>query len=277
MKKLIRECRMGRPKTFKTGAILGSYPKPILHLSFDQGGVDVIPKSTDVITTPGYIKPDVSYEEVTHLKPGQIGTTLATPFSKIVSIDYTISETMAIDLALTPAKASQPFTNFVNDYETLRSFIGGKKAQGQELPWKTVCFDGITGFEQIVLNHISSANPGALADARQWASMVGGKVRQAILSLTTWPCHVVVLMHSNLDVNELNKVISETPNVYSALRNDISGMFSQFFYSCVNFAGQPKIWTGAKDYVTGIGPRWPLGLPQECAPDFHSIYGKEGL
>jgi len=35
------------------------------------------------------------------------------------------------------------------------------------------------------------------------------------------------------------------------------------------------VWTSDKLYVSGVGPRWPIGLPQECQPDFKSIYGKE--
>jgi len=272
--KYIRECRMGAPKAFKTGAVVGTYPKPMLYLGFDRGGIDVIPPAATVIP-PTFIQPDVRYEEIERIRPGQMPRILAqSPQPKVVAADYTVAETMSLSLDMLPGKATKPFNDFVSDYNVLAAFINS----GKPLPFKTLVFDSITGYEDMILGHIASVNAAAMDDARKWASQVGGKVRQTILTMTTWPCHVVVLMHSALDTNELTNAVRETPSVFSkGLRSDISGLFSQFFFATKTMLGMPVVWTSDKLYVSGVGPRWPIGLPQECQPDFKSIYGKEAL
>jgi hypothetical protein len=253
--KLIRECRMGAPKCFKTGAVVGSYPKPMLYLGFDRGGIDVIPSKTIALAATDF-QPDVRYEEITHIKPGVMATWVAKPESeqpKILAVDYTNASTMDLSVDMVPAKAMKPLQDFVSDYNVVSQHIG----KGKALPWKTVVLDSLTGYEDVILSYISSFNPSAMVDARQW------------------PCHVVVLMHSALDQNELTQAIRETPSVFSkGLRNDIAGLFSQFFYA-TKANGKPVIWVNDKMYVSGIGGRWPLGLPPELPPDFKSIYGKE--
>lgn len=124
--------------------------------------------------------------------------------------------------------------------------------------------------------YIAQWNPGAMLDARQWAGMAGGMIRKLILTLNHMPCHTVCLLHSYIEKNELTNEIREQPNVYSqTLRDDIFGLFSQVFYSAMTSNNMPVIWPSSKYPVTGIGPRWPQGLPKECPPDFKSIYGKE--
>jgi hypothetical protein len=142
------------------------------------------------------------------------------------------------------------------------------------IPYKTIVFDSVTGYMDIIMSHLSSFNPNGMADARYWAFQVGQKVRQLILSSTCLPAHVVFIMHSTIEKDELTQQIRELPSVYSGLRNDICGLFSQAFYATKN-NGKPVLWTNDKLFVKGIGPRWPANLPQELAPDFKSIYGKE--
>jgi hypothetical protein len=274
--KFIREVRMGPPKSYKTGAVAGTYPKPMLYLGFDRGGIDVIPPKSMVIP-PGLVVPDVRYEEVEKIKPGIIGTWLAKPESeqpKILAVEYAQSDVMSMSLDMAPIKNQKPLQDFVNDYNAIAGFINS----GKPFPWKTVMLDSITGYEDAIMSYISSFNPSAFSDARQWAAQVGGKVRQTILTLTTWPCHIVVLMHSIVDKNELTGVVKEGPNVFSpGLRADIFGLFSQAFYATKTSMNVPVVWTDTKMYVSGIGSRWPIGLPPECAPDFKTLYGKEGI
>jgi hypothetical protein len=263
---------MGPPKSFKTGAVVGTYPKPMLYLGFDREGISVIPPK-GVTPGPGELKLDVTYDEIRHAKPGELPSFLHTSDQpRVLAVDYTTGGTMDMELDFRPAKMSQPFMAFVQDYNQASAFIRSGKA----LPWRTVVFDSITGYEDILLNHISSYNPAAMADARQWAGQVGGKVRQTILTLTSWPCHIVFIMHSMIEKNETTGMVLELPSVYSSLRTDMGGLFSQFFYA-VKSNGVPKIWPHDKMFVRGIGARWPSGLPAEMNPDFSSIYGKEGL
>lgn len=269
--KFIRESRMGPPKSFKTGAVVGTYPKPLLYLGFDRGGIDVIPRRD---ANKGAIPLDVCWEDIEHYPPSDISEPLSKEKSaqpKVLAIDFCVQGTTDISLEFKPAPMSKPFGEFTTAYNKISAHLRA----GRPLPWSTVVFDSLTGFEDIVLNHISSHNPVALSDPRVWASQVGGKVRQTILSLTTWPCHVVVLLHTVLDKNELTGTITEIPSVFSAgLRADINGLFSQVFYATKD-NGKPVVWTTDRQFVRGIGPRFPAKIDAICAPDFTSIYGKE--
>lgn len=271
--KLIRECRMGPPKSFKTGAILGTYPKPLLYLQFDREGASVIPwKGAPLL--PGNIPLDVTYDEITTIQSHELAAWLAKPMAeqpKILVVDFTLSQVTDLDLAMKPAAFTQPRANFIAAYNNVSAHIRG----GKPLPWKTAVLDSVGGYESIILNYISATNPAAMADARQWAGQVGGAVKQTILSMTGWPCHVVFIAHSQLDKNELTGQLTEMPNVFSKLRDDIGGLFSQFFYAVKNGSGEPIIWPHPQMYVRGIGARWPSNLGKEVKPDFKSIYGVE--
>ena len=259
---------MGLPKQFKTGAVVGTYPKPLLYIGFDRGGLDVIPikgankGSQDVLM-------DVTTEDVVYEKPSNIAVCLARPEQpKITAFDFTACSPMKLSFDFKPEASQLQYQEFINFYNQL--------VAAKAFPWKTLVFDGATGFTDAVLNAISSVNPAAMTDARQWAGMAGGTLRKTILSMTQLPCHVIVLLHSFIDKDETTGVISEKPNVYSqVLRDDFFGLFSQCFYSVKDSAGNPKVWPSDKYPVKGIGCRWPQGLAKEINPDFASIYGKE--
>lgn len=270
MSKFIRECRMGLPKQFKTGAVVGSYPKPMLYIGFDRGGLDVIP-TKGAISSPTDVKMDTTMDEVVFEKPENILAVLAkNEQPKITAFDFTQASPLKLTFDFKPEASAMQYKAFVDFYNQL---VGAKV-----FPWKTLVFDGATGFTDAVLNAISSVNPAAMADARQWAGMAGGTLRKTILSMTQLPCHVVVLLHSFIDKDETTGVISEKPNVYSqVLRDDFFGLFSQCFYSVKDTSGQPKVWPSDKYPVKGIGCRWPQGLGKEINPDFQSIYGKEQI
>jgi hypothetical protein len=267
--KLIRECRMGPPKSFKTGAVVGSYPKPMLYLGFDQGGITVVPPKGRQVSN-GEMIMDSCFEDIVHIKPREVKGWLSKEQPKILAVDYNTQGTADIDLFFRPAPNSAPFQNFIFDYNELSTYIRST----QSVPWRTVVFDSVTGYEDLILNHISQSNPQAMEDARRWAGQTGGKVRQTIITLCTWPCHVVFIMHSQIEKNETTGTVTELPSVFSNLRSDIGGLFSQFFYAVKN-NGQPKIWPHDRMFVRGVGARWPSGLGAEINPDFNSIYGKE--
>lgn len=255
--KLIRELRMGAPKSFKTGAVVGSYPKPMLYFGFDHGGIDIIPS----VKTEGF---DVTHDDIDFRKAGAFA--LTEPIKPVTAIDYASVCPVVLSLDYLPTKSQEGMQAFYKDYNQLT----GKAT----IPYKTIVFDSVTGYTDIILAHLSSFNPNAMSDARQWAFQAGSKVRQLILSSTCLPCHIVFIMHSTIEKDELTQQIRELPSVYSGLRNDICGLFSQAFYAAKE-NGKPVIWTNDKLFVKGIGPRWPSGLPAVCAPDYKSIYGKE--
>jgi hypothetical protein len=269
--KLIREARMGPPKSFKTGAVVGTYPTPMLYFGFDRGGLDVIPSRKSLETLPeGLIRSNVAYEDIEFVTPGKLASIDIANLKPVTALQYYEGIPLALTLDTRPTVAQMPFLNFVNDY----NLLSGRT----ELPWKTVVIDSLTGFTDIILNWIAATNSKMFEDARQWASVAGGKVRQMVLSSTSLPCHVVCLLHMFIDKNEQTGEIRALPNLYSqSLRDDFFGMFSQCFYADQKMNGTPVLYVSNKYPVTGIGPRWPIGLPQEVRPDFQSIYGKELL
>ncbi len=271
--KYIREARMGLPKSFKTGAIAGTYPKPMLALMFDEGGLDIIPSKSNP-TPPGLIAMNVSAEDIVWTKPADFPTWLGKPASeqpKILAVNFYGEIKHPVTFDVKQYADSSGMQAFVNVMDALYTHLG----TGKPLPWQTGMLDSLTGLTDVVLCFIAKYNPASLADARQWAAQAGIKVKQACAAMNGLPWHSVTILHSTMEKNELTSVVNELPNVYSKLRDELSYMFSQFFYALKDGTGKPIIWTTDKMYVKSLGPRWPVGLPTECQPDFKSIYGKE--
>lgn len=267
---------MGPTKSFKTGAVVGTYPKPMLVALFDEGGLDVI-ISKSQSQPPGDIPFDIRSEDVITVKPNRLSEFVlaaknGTPMPKVLALDFcdTMNKEISLD-NFKPRANSQPMQEFVNTTNYLYRL-------GQDtpdvFPWKTVVLDNLTGLSDIILSHISAFQSQSMNDARVWASMVGAKVVQTIGAFTSLPCHVVILMHTQLDKNELTQQVIELPKIYSGVRDTIGALFSNFFYATKE-NGRPVIYTTDRGFVRGIGPRWPAGLPPVCQPDFQSIYGKE--
>ena len=127
--KYIREGRMGPPFSFKTGAVVGTYPKPMLVFLFDEEGLSVIP-SRNVPSVPGNIPLDCVYEDITRIKPSEIGDyLLKEPPTKITAVDFcdTIDKQMTTDLV--PVKNRAPFDSFA----TMLNKIVTHDNQGQAL------------------------------------------------------------------------------------------------------------------------------------------------
>jgi hypothetical protein len=118
-------------------------------------------------------------------------------------------------------------------------------------------------------------NPGRMADARDWAFQTGQAVKRVLASMTMLPCHIVCLMHDDMQKNELSGQITVIPSVYgNELKQIVGGLFSQFFYAMKSQTGKPVVLMSDKMYVRGVGGRWPV-IQGESLPDFKTIYGKE--
>lgn len=250
--KLIRELRMGPPKAFKTGAIVGTYPRPLLCLEFDQEGLDIIK------------------DPITFITPAEVDTyckrTSADLGDKIYAIDFCDTQQKVMLEAYAPQGNAAPFKTFV---EGVNKIVRGG------CPWKTVVLDSVSGFSDAILAHVAQTNSGALGSALKWAPMIGGKIHQCMGVMTGLPAHVVFIAHSTSpSKDETTSEVSVSPIVPSQWMRDRMGtLVSQFFYQCKE-NGKAVIYTTDQLYVKGIGARWPSDLPPKCAPDFKSIYGK---
>jgi len=254
LKRYIREGRMGPPMTYKTGAVVETYPKPMLVLEFDRGGLDIVKQpiieceASTVAILPLCKKAQSELPPIT-----------AIDFSKIarkdLSLDYSKSD-------------STPIILFA---DVLNCIIQNG------CPWKTVVVDPVTGLTNAVIGHIGAVQPKAMDDARRWAHMAGEKVQQTIAVVQGLPCHTVFIMHSTEDKNELTQEIKTLPMIPSALRERIQGLFSQFFYQVLEKGNPPKpyVLTQPEAFVKAIGARYPNNLPAKCGATFQEIYGSE--
>jgi hypothetical protein len=244
--------------TYKTGAVVETYPKPMLVLEFDRGGLDIVKQPI--------IECEVDM---------QIGAANVHKFCKmtqkdlppIVAVDF--SKVARKDLSLDYAKGdSNPLTLFADSVNALVT---------SGCPWKTVVIDPVTGLTNAVIGHISMTQPKAMDDARRWAHMAGEKVQQTIAVVQGLPCHTVFIMHSTEDKNELTQEIKTLPMIPSALRERIQGLFSQFFYQVLEKGNPPKpyVLTQPEAFVKAIGARYPNNLPAKCGATFQEIYGSE--
>ena len=249
--KLIREGRYGPPKCWKTGAIVSTYPRPLLCFEFDEGGMDVYKESTYIVRPKDF---------------DTLMTMEKLPCDVVVvdMCDATIRQATEKYEVLANKEGFSLFTNCVN---TLIKHKGG--------PFKTVVVDPITQLNEVILGHFAASNPAAMNDPRKWASSCGMKVQQTIAVLNQLPCHTVYIMHSMMEKNELTGTIIEVPMIPGRIRDRVGGILSQFFYACKENS-KPVIYTSDKGFAKGIGARWPDNLPNPCGPTYKEIYERVG-
>jgi hypothetical protein len=256
MTRFIREGRFGPPKSFKTGAVVGTYPRPLLVLSFDVGGTDII------------------REPITFIPHNELNAVCALPSDKI-------SPLSVVDLSSLNNQALTSAYQPVPDTTTFPATISCVNALTNRCPWKTVVIDTVTGLSDCIWGHQSATNAPALADPRKWAGNIGMKVKQVIDRTNQIQAHTVFIFHSEVIKDETTSAIGEQPMVYSKLRDCIGGLFSQFFYAFtdVSTKGQPQAWVRTQPFglIKGIGVRWPADLPNVCGATFQAIYGKSNV
>lgn len=244
--KYIREARFGAPKTWKTGSILATYPKPMCVLMYDAGGHEIHKKAEDI-------------EVIT-----KVEALPTTPSKPITVLDLSFKASQDMEDTYTPAKDKDVFEQTVRAINALR----------KSCPYKTILVDPVTELSNAIWRHQAVANSAALADARKWAGNIGMKVQQVIDYVNALPCNTVFIFHNEVNKDELTGKITEQPMVYSNLRNYLGGKFTQFFYQGLK-AGVPMLRTNGFELVQGIGCRWPTFTTEWVGPTFNDIYGKE--
>lgn len=249
MNKLIREGRFGAPKTGKTYSVVSTYPKPLIVLNFDEGGLDGI------------------LEPITYVKPTELETYCKKDrkdLPPICCVDFCDTQKKTITQQYVPTANDVPFQEFIKAANLLVT---------SGCPWQTVVLDSITGVTDIILSHISKTQMAAMQDPRKWASMAGGKIAQIMGAITSLDAHAVFIFHETQKENEKTSVTSIRPLVHSQFRDRVGGLLSQWFYACKE-NGKYMIRTSDYGLVTGIGARWPQNLAEKISPpDFKNIYG----
>lgn len=247
-KKFIREGRMGPPKTWKTGAVVSSYPRPMLVLEGDEGGLDVVNEPISWLLTD---------ELSAVLDPKSTWTPAALTAWKFTPSASSIRLTESYDVQGNRA----PFSDFIKIANLLLA----------RCPFKTIVIDPVTRLSDIILAHLAVTQASQMADPRKWAFSVGNMVAKIISAFNAIPAHTVYIMHSAVDKNELTGEIRHEPVVYSKVRDLIGGLLSQFFFQNIE-AGKAVIYTQPFGPVMGVGARWPHNLPTKIGPLYKDIY-----
>lgn len=274
---------MGRPMTFKTGAVVGSYPKPLLVLEFDQGGLSLFPTKGQTLPS-GLIKTDVLQEDITwikatiersekndgnakwHTELWQLCNAQPDQLSKVTAIDFHAIRVGTLTDSYTPKPEEFGFKDLVTAINFLQ----------RKCPWKTVVLDTTTGLTETILSHMAQHRAKRFEDARKWAPDAGYQVVRTVSALSAVQAHLVCIIHDTQDRGEdgvLKGVHAMIPSQWA--RERLGGITLQNFYAARK-SNVPIIHTTDFGYVTGLGAKWPLGLPSEITPPtFDKIYETE--
>ncbi len=266
--KLIRELRIGPPKSFKTGAVVGTYPYPMLVFNFDKDGLDIIP-SRVLDKHPDLIKFNITQSDMVEttakdlvkfckMKPEEL--------PKVLYINFWSLNKQEMTFEFVPFATDEAYRNFVDCVNYLMMF---------GCPWKTYVLDSVTSLCDSMMSSVSKNQTSMLSDARKWSPAIGGKVLQHMGVLNSLKnTHCVYLAHTHIDKNEKTGEISTLPLGPNRFAEQVGGIVSQYFYASTE-TGKAEIWTKPSGNVKAIGCRWPSGLPGKLPADFMSIYGKE--
>lgn len=251
MKHYIREGRMGPPMSYKTGAVVETYPKPMLVLEFDIGGLDVV-KQPIVEITPRQVREECA--KATEVLP------------PIQAICFNAHGKRQLDLA----KKSGDNMVALNLTDVVNTIVQ------TGCPWKTIVVDPITGLSEAFVGHITVVDSAAMNDARQWAFQVGTLIQRTIMVIQGLPCHSVFIMHVQTDKNEITGEIITEPMIPSSFRQRAATLFSQFFYAQIE-NGKPVVYAQPTGFVKSVGMRRPEVSPAKMGATFQDIYGTEAL
>src|SRR5256714_9677510 len=248
-KKFVREGRMGAPFSYKTGAIVESYPKPLLCFEFDCGGLDVVKQPIERIL-PSKLS-EYCKREQSALPP-------------ITAIEFGSLAKHQFDLAPKVYDSTNAFA-FLEAINTVVM---------SACPWRTVVLDPLTGLTAAFIGYVGITDSAAMDDARRWAHKVGVLIERAIMVLHGLQAHTVVIMHTETEKNETTGEILTDPMVPSKLRQRLPSMFSQFFYATIE-AGKPIVYAQPVGFVKSVGMRKPEMAGPKMGALFQDIYAEE--
>ncbi len=240
---------MGPPFSYKTGAVVETYPKPMLVLEFDPSGLDVVKQPIERIQ-PSAIS-DYCRKKQQELPP-------------VLAIEFPTVEKKTLSLEMKSYSAIT--ANVILDVVNNLVVVG--------CPWKTVVVDPITGLTSAFIGYIGVNDSKAMDDARKWAFMVGVLIERVIIVVQGLSCHSVFLIHCQTEKNEVTGEIITEPMVPSSFRQRLPGIFSQFFYATIE-NGVAMVYAQPTGFIKGLGMRKPGQAEMKMKADFRSIYGTD--
>lgn len=271
----IREIRFGPPKCFKTGAVVGTYPRPMLVFEFDDGGLDIFPNRGFVWPKDAFhLSIDLFKEDIKFIKPEELEAECAkepSALAKVTAIDFSLMRMETPNDLYVPRAAAGGFETLIKCLSTLY----------KRCPFATIVMDPITGLSELIHCHFAARNPTKLADAQKWAPGIGYQVTKLIGTMSLLSAHTVFLFHETpiMEVDDETRQSSMVgvrvmlPSVQA--RTAVGGKCQQFLYQSRDM-GKPFVQTQDFGSVKcGLGCRWPLGLPVKVGPLFKDIYERK--
>ena len=272
--KLIREGRFGPPKCFKSGAVIGTYPKPMLVLMLDSEGLSMLPPR-GYIFKKGEIPIDTFFEDVVWSTTTELSDWVKKPAEELPKV-------LAVDLADVRIEQPNELYQPVANKRGYQDFITILRTLVDKCPFATVVLDPVTGLSEVVHQHIAGVNSKRLDDAMKLSPDIGYQILKTQGTLSLLKAHTVMIMHETL-IMELDNVTRKSslkevrPMIPSKFaRERIGGLLTQYLYQHHNM-GEPEVLTKDSGYIkAGLGCRWPHGLPAVVGPTFKDIYERNG-
>lgn len=242
----------------------------MLVLMLDSGGLDVLPPR-GFLYPKDMLKLDSCFEDIIWCEPDKLSEWAdkkQEELPRILAIDFSKLRVETPNELYVPAANKLGYQKFVDVLRTLNN----------KCPFATVVLDPATGLSEIVHQHIAGANSKRLEDTMKWSPDIGYQIIKTQGTLSTLPCHTVMLMHetSVMEMDDktrkttLKEVRPMLPSKFA--RERIGGLFAQFLYQDRNM-GKPEVLTADSGYIkAGLGCRWPLNLPSVVGPLFKDIY-----
>lgn len=255
IQKYIRELRFGKPKTWKTSSVVGTYPTPICLLNWDKDG----------------------YTSVVGRKMAKL---TSDEFRKAIadkSFVWTTNEVWILDYAHQdkPRIATDQFKN--QTQVPLQRFISDVNAMFDNCPFKTVVLDSTTLLNTGVMEFVLQLNSVKMPTLPLWGQILG-KLEEIIGCMCSLPCHVVLISHEDAEKDELTSEITLWPMFTGQMKRKAGMQVSQYLYATTETTGDGKtkgvIYTQPRGLIRGLGMRFPQGRPAVCEPTFEGVYGK---
>lgn len=255
----VRELRFGKPKKGKTKNVVESYPKPMLVLNFDMGGLD------SVRSVP------VTYVKRTALK--ELLAKKREELPPVVAIDCIYGASRRISSAIKEKWSGQIMQDTISDLNTIIF-------DTPNMPFRSLVIDSLTGLNDAAIGFVGDLNSKLMEDPRNWGGAASAKIKEIVNAVNSSAIECVVfLAHEQTSTDEVTEISETTPMVSGKYRQKIGADFSQFFYADTESSVDGKLNYIVRAIPTGlvksVGVRTSDTMPAKCGPRYKDIYGVE--
>lgn len=154
-----------------------------------------------------------------------------------------------------------------------------KLTESGDFKYKTIVLDSLTTFSDETMKYLMKENPGikrlitkgAQVPVLQDYQIARIFFKQFITQLLTFPCHVVVTAHVQMEKDEMTGSITNIPMMAGKLAKELPIYFSEVWRS---FVKDGKYYAQTKTDSKFVC-RTQMGLPQEVELNYEKILNKK--